>query len=130
VHRIRTHLNGTVRIRVLSENDSPDCRQHAQGMAPNFVHSMDAAHMHLTTARLAAEGVRSLAMVHDSFATHAADTDRMARVLREEFVAMYRNHNPLEDFRARFLELGDLPPVPAMGTLNLEGVLDSEFFFS
>ena len=70
--------------------------------------------------------------VHDSFWTHACDTDTMAALLREQFITLY-SMPLLEDFRAslqlRFPRL-NLPPLPARGSLRLEDVRHSPYFFS
>lgn len=126
-HSVATRLHGHKRIRVLADKDSPDRARHGQGMAPNFVHSMDAAHLHKVANRMAAEipGV-SLAFIHDDMGTHAADTALLFRVIREEFVSMYGSCKPLEEFAQRY----DLPEPPGEGGLNLEDVLRSDFFFS
>jgi DNA-directed RNA polymerase len=60
------------------------------GIAPNFVHSMDAAHMMRTICRLHSEKCRHLAAIHDQHGVHACDVDLMNRILREEFVNIYQ----------------------------------------
>lgn len=131
VHRINTHLAGPVKVRVLSELDEPDVHRHASGLAPNFVHSMDAAHLHLTTgsvfdALIDAPGGCSLAMIHDDFGTHAADADVLAAAIREQFVAMYEGANPIWDFQVLYPET---PQAPDRGKLDIRGVLVSTYFF-
>jgi len=127
VHRIRTRLHGEARIRVLSETDEPDPTRHASGMAPNFVHSMDAAHLHLTTAAAKDGGIDALAMIHDDYGTHAAKAQRLYDCIRRQFVIMYDMHDPIEAFRKRY---DFLPDAPAKGTLDIREVLRSDFFFS
>lgn len=127
MHRIRTHLHGECKIAVLSESDDPDVNKHATGLAPNFVHSMDAAHLHLTTAACVDRGVTALAMIHDDYGTHAADAQTLYDCLREQFVAMYEEHDPIAAFEADHPEC---LPKPAMGALDIRGVLTSPYFFS
>lgn len=127
VHRIRTHLHGDEKIRIYTETDAPDVNNHTTGMAPNFVHSMDASHLHLTAACAAASGIDSLAMIHDDYGTHAADADALYRIIREQFTAMYQQHDPLRAIQAKYPQLG-VPP--ARGTLDITEVLRSPFFFS
>lgn len=131
VHRINTHLAGPVKVRVLTEEDRPDVYRHASGLAPNFVHSMDAAHLHLTTgcvfdALIDAPGGCSLAMIHDDFGTHAADADVLAAAIREQFVAMYEGSNPIWDFQVLYPET---PQAPERGKLDIRAVLVSTYFF-
>lgn len=127
IHRINTHLSGSEKIRVLSETDDPDLNRHASGLAPNFVHSMDAAHLHLTAAAAADAGINSLAMIHDDYGTHAADAQKLFELIREQFVKMYNEHDPIADFVAKYPECSD-PPEP--GSLDINEVLQSDFFFS
>lgn len=126
VHRIDTRLHGTVRIRVLSETDDADPVKHASGLAPNFVHSMDAAHLHLTTAAAAEHGL-SLAMIHDDYGTHAADAQKLYSIIRRQFVHMYAEHDPVKDLRERYPVL---PEPPSRGGLDIHEVLKSDYFFS
>jgi len=127
LHRINSRLHGPVKIRVLSEKDEPDVTRHASGLAPNFVHSLDAAHLHRVTAKAKTRGIDSLAMIHDDYGTHAADAQALFHLIREEFVLMYNEHDPLEELRTKYPRL---PVPPAKGSLDLNGVLKSDFFFS
>ena len=68
----------------------------------------------------------SLAMIHDSFGTHAADTAVLYTVLRDEFVLMYENNDPLTEFANKY----NLPPAPDKGKLDLSEVRRSLFVFS
>jgi DNA-directed RNA polymerase len=107
-------------------------RKAKRSAAPNFVHSCDAAHMALVTNRAAANGIVDLAMVHDSFGCPAGQAGRFRDIIREEFVRMYARKDVLADIRATARDLDadvDLPEVPARGTLDLEGVLRSDFAF-
>lgn len=127
VHRIRTHLHGEEKIRLYTETDEPDVNNHTTGMAPNFVHSMDASHLALTAAAAAQAGIDSLAMIHDDYGTHAADAEALYRIIREQFAGMYQQHDPLRALQAKYPQLG-VPP--ARGSLDITEVLRSPFFFS
>ena len=126
-HNVATKLYGHARIKVLVESKDPSSMQHSQGLSPNFIHSMDASHLHLVTAKMTelVPGA-SLAMIHDSFGTHAADTHKLYNVLRDEFVRMYEEHDPLQAFAGKY----GLPPPPDKGKLDLSQVRDSLYVFS
>ena len=83
------------------------------------------------TIRLAAQhGIHNIACIHDDYGTYACDTGRFQKLIRQAFVAMYRDFDPIEQFRQIAEAYGaDVPTVPAFGTLDLEAVLDSEYFF-
>lgn len=95
----------------------------ANGIAPNFVHSLDSAHL----VRVINAFKGQIVPIHDSFATHPSDVDYMHEVLRDEFVAMYTETDPLDSLMACLPEDHGLER-PARGTLDLELVKRSEFF--
>lgn len=123
--RIRTRLCGNALLSIRKETADPDGNQHKNGIAPNMVHSLDASHMALTALAAGLEGM-ALAMIHDDFGTHAADAQRFYTIIRETFVAMYENNDPLGDFADQY----GLAGVPQPGRLDLRQVLASPYFFS
>jgi len=72
--------------RLWYDNDQINMRKQVMGIAPNLVHSWDAAHMMLTVNHA---GLESYSMVHDSFATLPNDLDHLNEVLRDQFVRLY-----------------------------------------
>ena len=95
------------------------------GIAPNFVHSLDSAHL----VRVIGAFDGCIVPIHDSFATHAADVDGMHRVLRHEFVDMYSHHDPLAVLTSIVQQYQEEVIVaPTRGTLDIGQVRDSVFF--
>merc|ERR1719221_1548286 len=104
----------------LGDIDGPlvnKCKQR-MGFPPNFIHSLDAAHMMMVAEQCHRAGV-DFAAVHDSFWTHAGDAPVLNKFIRSAFVDLHGQ--PLlsdlhEDFRVR---LGGIepPPLPVQGTL-------------
>lgn len=127
VHRINTKLHGDMKVRVLTEKDEADVAKHCNGMAPNFVHSMDASHLHLTTAACRAVSIDHMAMIHDDYGTHAANAQKLYDLIRQKFVWMYENHDPIVEFAAKY---PGLPKPPEKGSLDIREVLESRYFFS
>ena len=132
---IQFHIGGKLRQHRLAtvqgaEIDKAAAKRQA---APNFVHSCDAAHMALVTNQCVKKGIVDLAMVHDSFGCPAAQAGRFREIIREQFVRMYEENDVLAQMRvaaARDLGTDDgLRKVPDRGTLDLKGVLRSEFAF-
>lgn len=110
-----------------------DKRAQAQGVAPNFIHSMDAAHLQLTTLMAKAEGIAHYAMIHDSYGAPVAQADRMFKIVRQAFVKMYSENDVLEQFKADMellIEKGDkIPALPKKGTLDLNVIAESLYTF-
>jgi DNA-directed RNA polymerase len=107
-------------------------RKQVDGIVAHLVHSMDAAHMMRTINRLYAEGLRHFAMVHDSYGVHACDVDLLNRVLREEFVRIYSEpvlQNFLDQQRKAHPGIV-LPDPPKTGSLDIQQVLSSSYFFA
>lgn len=127
VHRIHTWLHGPLKIRVMSESDTPDTSKHASGLAPNFVHSLDAAHLHLTTAAASDQGIMALAMIHDDYGTHAAHAQKLFELIRQQFVAMYLAFDPAQALADKYPCIAQ---PPTKGNLDIMEVLESDYFFS
>lgn len=127
VHQIHTQLCGGMRLSMKRDVDIPDLNRNKNGIAPNFVHSLDASHLTLTVNAAVADGIGSLAMIHDDYGTHAADSQRLYEIIRERFVWMYEEHDMLAEVKARYPQL---PEPPAKGDLDIRQVLDSRYFFS
>lgn len=113
-----------------------DTRKQRQGIAPNFIHSMDASHLMLTVNACCDKGVDCFAMIHDSYGTCAGDADIMYKTVREVFVNTYNNNDVINDFyeHVKLLltpkALEELTEPPKKGTLDLECVNSSLYAFS
>lgn len=116
---------GRVQLTLASDSAQAAKSDHKNGLAPNMVHSVDAAHMALVSREGGRQGW-SLAMVHDSFGTHAADAEGMFNAIRSVFVKMHTTSSPLEDLAEKY----NLATPPGRGQLELEEVLASPYFFS
>lgn len=139
-HRIRTFLDGerTVRSHVYNETNELDARRNAQSLSPNYIHSMDAAHMRMAINKsIKSERNLSFAMIHDSFGCHASDMKWfLSDCIKPAFVEMYEGGNNLELFKEQLMvnipltKQDKVRTLPPKGSLELTEVLDSEFFFS
>jgi DNA-directed RNA polymerase len=112
-------------------------RKAASTVAPNFVHALDAAHLLRTVNAAVAEGISSIATVHDSFGCLPSRAARFRRLIREEFVRMYQEHDVLaEVFKQARADLTDpntkrMPSGPPQkGSLEIGLLLDAEFAFA
>jgi len=131
VKRYYTELAGQFKISVGSQSETMDVLKNKLGIAPNFVHSMDACHLMLTCLKAVEYGVTDFAFIHDDYGTHAADTETLHQSIREAFVEMYSDNDPLIDFKI-FNEDNSgacLSDPPTTGELEIGQVIDSEYFF-
>jgi DNA-directed RNA polymerase len=135
--QIETQLDGArVDLSLQRDTDRLDRRKQSAGISPNWVHSLDASHLMITINTCAENGITDFAMIHDSYATYACDTELLGICLRKAFVAQYSHYDVLADFRARISSqlspenLEKLLPLPEKGALDPAAVLRSEYFFA
>jgi DNA-directed RNA polymerase len=106
----------------------------ASAIAPNVVHSMDAAHLLLTVQACGAEGITSIATIHDSFGCLPSQADRFNQIIREQFLRMYAEHDILaeilETAKKHLVNHKRLPELPAKGTLDLTEILNAQYAFA
>jgi DNA-directed RNA polymerase len=111
-----------------------DIRKQSSSVAPNFIHSMDASAMMLTLKKCLGKGLTHFGMVHDSYGTHAADTETLSKTLREAFVELYTDNNVLAQFKSHMMSIVEdadsIPEIPPYGTFDLNNVLEAEYFFA
>ena len=112
-----------------------DTKKMRSAVAANAVHSLDSAHMINTILMALDNGVEDFFVIHDSFATTCADTWTMYHCVRHAFVDQYEGGCFFEEIRSQVAQrVSDpnkvLPPVPTKGSLDIRGVLESEYCFS
>jgi DNA-directed RNA polymerase, mitochondrial len=134
--RVKAHWGGQrLRMMIQIDGDKLDSRSQANGVAPNFVHSLDAAHLQAVALRAKEEGIRHLAVIHDSFGTHAANTGQLSRILRETFVEQYSGDVLGAFYQEMKDQLGEelaaeLPEPPKAGSLDLSLILQAAYTFA
>ena len=134
--RVKTRLGDHLMyIQIQEEVDNKlDIKRQGQGASPNFVHSMDATALRQYVMLARDNGVTAFGLVHDSFATHAADIEVSDMCIRQAFVDMYQHSDVLNDLRQSLVDVVDdpasIPPVPPSGDLDLETTLQAPYFFA
>jgi DNA-directed RNA polymerase len=133
--QIKTQLAGSVfKPRLPEETDEVDLRRQVNGVAPNLIHSLDAAALVKTVNLAYAGGVKSFLMIHDSYATVPADADSLAGATRQAFVEMHTEFDATQRFHeescTQYKGEDEPPEPPAKGDLDLSVVINSEYFFS
>ena len=106
----------------------PDMRGFMCGISPNYIHSMDAAHM----ANVIDKWNGDFGAVHDSFSTHAPDVELLLGHTKREFIEMYDVDNYYEEIESQLVK--DTTDItadrPELGDLNIEEIGDSDYFFA
>ena len=115
VKRVRHYLHDKSRQCVQSVGWKPEQRFSVarSAIAPNYIHSLDSAHLALVACACEREGI-PLVTVHDSYNTLPCYADRLREILLEELRAMYAGYASL---------------VPPSGDLDLNEVT-GEYAFS
>lgn len=113
------------RLRMVEPTGKTDAKKTAQAVAPNFIHSMDASHLDFVVEQCRIHGI-DIAAIHDDYGTHARFTPLLHRIIREEFVKLYKDNTILERLGQR---TGFNIQPPDKGSLNLDDVLASPYFF-
>jgi len=115
--------------------DNIDSRKQSSSIAPNFIHSLDATLMMLTVERLAEEyGVKSYALIHDSFAVPCTEVKHLNEAVRDSYVELFMSMPLLEWYEQLQAKLPNVklkhPDEVMMYTLDIQDVWESEYIFS
>lgn len=130
--RVTTEIAGKIWLSLNEPTDKLCSRTQRQSIAPNFVHSLDASHMMLTILESLDNGITDFAMIHDDFGTHAGNITKFNSIIRETFIDMYDDYNPLDDLRLTCALLSEddaISEVPQTGNLDINVVRNSPYFF-
>lgn len=122
--RVETRLMGGTKINSMIGDGflGPDRSHHRSALAPNFVHSNDAALLHLAFAFFE----HPFTVIHDCILGRSCDMDEMASDIRMHFAEMYKG-DVLADW-ANEVKV-DLPDDLIKNTLDIETVNESLYFF-
>jgi DNA-directed RNA polymerase len=112
--------------------DKLSSKRQAQGSSPNFVHSLDAACLHLTVNKCEQHGIKDFAMVHDSYGTHCVNAVTLQNEIKQTLFDIFSEDQLLNlklslENQHTGLTLSDLP---AYGEFDISEVLNSKYVFS
>ena len=117
------YYENTLQVNVcFTELQVPSKHKQAQGAAPNAIHSLDAAHLMLTSHNCDF----TVTTIHDSYGCLLADMSKLYVKVRESFVELYEE-NPLYSLMGQIG--GDLSGV-TIGDLDIHAILESEYAFA
>jgi DNA-directed RNA polymerase, mitochondrial len=140
-----------IQVKVSERGPTLSVKEQLRGIAPNFIHSLDAACLTICVNKCAEAGISAFTSVHDAYGTHAANMDALSVFLREAFVETHevdvlgllreaclevvipvlmlkdKDLDPLEAFE----KANAMLPAPLEnGDLDTRAVLNSDYFFA
>lgn len=114
----------------VADDESLDANGQKNGIAPNFIHSLDSTHLMMVVNEA---GLSNYTTIHDSFGTSLGEARHLQVVIREQLYKLYTEHSPIEEFKKYVEEMTgeDLSDIsePPKGGLKLENILTSTFIF-
>ena len=123
---IRTQLDGSIQLKFkdFDREGDPAKRSQRNGIAPNFVHSIDSTHMVMT---INSTDLGYYAMIHDDFGTHAGNTEILFKAIRKSFLELYTTFDPIKDWAD---QVGaDTETLPSNGNYRIESIINADYFF-
>ena len=142
--RIETKMGDSiVKLSFIRETDNIDRQRQSAGISPNLIHSLDSACCLATINEMKKMGIDDFSMIHDSYGTSAVFVSKMSEALRNVFHKMFSVDilqqfydeaceiiETIQDPEERQRAYDEIPPMPAMGELKLDDLLNSQYFFS
>ena len=113
-----------------------DPTRQVSGIAPNFIHSLDASHLMMSVCEAKRHSISNFALIHDSLGTHAGLTEDFAKIIRETFYRLYSEYTPLEDITKHLLaqieepDKEKIPTPPTKGDLDLTKIKEAVYLFA
>lgn len=92
--------------------------------SPNYVHSLDACHL---IKVILASGLNDFMAIHDDIGVHPSDTDKLFKVIREQFIDLYKDKDYFKELSA---EINNEIVLNKPNPLDIDAVLQSEYFFA
>jgi DNA-directed RNA polymerase len=123
-----------VRLNISTVEDTDEVNKDfaIQAIPPNFIHSIDAAHMMLVILDMASNGVSKFSMIHDSFGCPCNDVPIMREAINRKFYEIHKE-NLLESFKKDIEDAVIKQPIarelPQRGELDIRGALKSDYLF-
>jgi DNA-directed RNA polymerase len=133
---VSTRVGAKARVLTIrEENGTQSKRKACNGCAPNFVHSLDGFGGLLghTVNLCSKEDVNDIGAVHDQLLCLAADAEKVSRCVRLATVDLF-SRDLLSELRLQVLTMlpsvVTLPEVPEYGSLDVNEVLSSKYYFN
>jgi len=99
-------------------------RKALTAIPPQYIHSMDASHLHYSILSMSSAGVQDVVVIHDCYGCNANDVDTMRSCVINGFADLY-SFNALETLAEQYgVDL------PEMGELDIEDVRKATYMLS
>jgi len=130
---VKTSIGTVVRThRIMEETEILSAARNANGISPNYIHSMDSALLVATVNDCANNhGVRSFSTIHDSVGVIPNDVENLSQSIRNCAVEMFSD-DILESTRREFEHYTgvSMPDPPKPGTFDLNQLYKAQYFFA
>lgn len=132
--QVKTNIDGqTYQLTIWDTTNELDKKAQARGIAPNFVHSIDAACLMRTIIIAKDYGISSVTTIHDSYGTVAADMWRLYGCIRQAFIEIHQEPL-LEQFQEHCKTVNPIakgwPRSLPHGQLDIQQIKESDYFFA
>ena len=123
---IKLSINETDKTRV-------DKRKQLQGFPSNYIHSLDAAHCHLSLCEAGRQGLENFCIIHDCYGSPASELERFIECVKQSFFYIYSDNNLDYLYHNSVEQLSDIKGLPTalqMGEFNITDVLTAPYIFT
>jgi DNA-directed RNA polymerase len=125
--RITTPI-GKLTIRTTTDELNP--QKMVSGIAPNFIHSLDAALLAMTVDKLEQDGCKDYHLIHDSYGVPINQVVNLNKRIRESYIELFKKE-PLQQFIKQVNPSFEERAAEVMiNTLDIGEVMNSKYIFS
>ena len=110
-----------------------DKRRHSQGFPSNYIHSLDAAHCHMSLVEASKHGLKNFCVIHDCYGSPASELQRFIECVKLSFFNIYSDNNLDNLYHQTTQQLSDTSKLPSaldMGDYNITDVLTAPYIFT
>ena len=135
IKRVKTKLsNSSVRLSLAEPDTSKiDKRRQAQGFPSNYIHSLDAAHCHLSLVQASKKGHKQFCVIHDCYGSPASELRSFIQCVKQSFFDIYSDNNLDNLYHQTAQQLSDTSKLPTaldMGDYDITDVLTAPYIFT
>jgi len=108
-------------------------RKQHQGFPSNYIHSLDAAHCHLSLVAASKKGLDQFCIIHDCYGSPASELETLIQCVKQSFYDIYSDNNLDNLYHQAVQQLSetkDLPKALRMGAFDITDVLNAPYIFT